>query len=493
MYTNKYSSLHVLEMRRIGYTRVSSNSTEQLHALDQHKARLKAAGCNEIHWDIGSRSKHNRKGLNTVLEILERQECDEVVFIRVDRMTDSPTVLEKAITICLQSKVPIRGLDDNIDFTTVGGRLHARILCNLARAEVERLSERIQHGHEYHRQMNAAYFPPFGYKKVDQHLELDLTPFVCLLETKEELSKAAIGYELVETFFRTRSLRGTLKWFNRKYGIHSFSGKLTNSRKSPRSLGFSISGLTAWLNNPILRGHIAYGRAYKQRNSHKHLWDIRYNIHPEHRIITDEQYQVIDSTLDWNSKHRIWQSKDTHQVHPLTGLVRCADCMGLCKIQPFRMRTDRSIVKHNYQCSNYQLSTCSQKKSLRDKTIELQVVQSLIDRAAQVSKIVEQASDKVDPPEIQRLKAELAFYKNAPGDRAAGIVLDIEQQIQNFRSSHNRSEEEQSTRIKKLVHVFNDPQYWSTLPITERRDTYRELVNYVTIRAGSVDNVALKV
>jgi DNA invertase Pin-like site-specific DNA recombinase len=480
-------------MRRIGYTRVSSNSTEQLHALDQHKARLKAAGCNEIHWDIGSRSKHNRKGLNTVLEILERQECDEVVFIRVDRMTDSPTVLEKAITICLQSKVPIRGLDDNIDFTTVGGRLHARILCNLARAEVERLSERIQHGHEYHRQMNAAYFPPFGYKKVDQHLELDLTPFVCLLETKEELSKAAIGYELVETFFRTRSLRGTLKWFNRKYGIHSFSGKLTNSRKSPRSLGFSISGLTAWLNNPILRGHIAYGRAYKQRNSHKHLWDIRYNIHPEHRIITDEQYQVIDSTLDWNSKHRIWQSKDTHQVHPLTGLVRCADCMGLCKIQPFRMRTDRSIVKHNYQCSNYQLSTCSQKKSLRDKTIELQVVQSLIDRAAQVSKIVEQASDKVDPPEIQRLKAELAFYKNAPGDRAAGIVLDIEQQIQNFRSSHNRSEEEQSTRIKKLVHVFNDPQYWSTLPITERRDTYRELVNYVTIRAGSVDNVALKV
>ena len=493
MYTNKYSSSHVLKMRRIGYTRISSNSTEQLHALDQHKARLNAAGCNEIYWDIASRSKHNRKGLNRVLEILERQECDEVVFIRVDRMTDSPTVLEKAITICLQSKVPIRGLDDNIDFTTVGGRLHARILCNLARAEVERLSERIQHGHEYHRQMNAAYFPPFGYKKVDQHLELDLTPFVCLLETKEELSKAAIGYELVETFFRTRSLRGTLKWFNRKYGIHSFSGKLTNSRKSPRSLGFSISGLTAWLNNPILRGHIAYGRAYKQRNSHKHLWDIRYNIHPEHRIITDEQYQVIDSTLDWNSKHRIWQSKDTHQVHPLTGLVRCADCMGLCKIQPFRMRTDRSIVKHNYQCSNYQLSTCSQKKSLRDKTIELQVVQSLIDRAAQVSKIVEQASDKVDPPEIQRLKAELAFYKNAPGDRAAGIVLDIEQQIQNFRSSHNRSEEEQSTRIKKLVHVFNDPQYWSTLPITERRDTYRELVNYVTIRAGSVDNVALKV
>jgi hypothetical protein len=99
----------------------------------------------------------------------------------------------------------------------------------------------------------------------------------------------------------------------------------------------------------------------------------------------------------------------------------------------------------------------------------------------------------VDPPEIQKLKAELAFYKNAPGDRAAGIVLDIEQQIQNFRDSHNRSEGEQSARMRRLVHVFGDPQYWSTLPITERRDTYRELVSYVTIREGSVDSVVLKV
>jgi hypothetical protein len=341
--------------------------------------------------------------------------------------------------------------------------------------------------------MNAAYFPPFGYKKVDQHLELDLTPFICLLETKEELSKAAIGYELVETFFSTRSLRGTLKQFNDKYGIRSFCRKTSNSRKSSQSLGFSISGLTAWLNNPILRGHIAYGRAYKQRNSHKHLWDIRYNIHPEHRIITDEQYQVIDSTLDWNSKHRSWRPKETHQIHPLSGLVRCADCMSLCRGLAFRLRTDASLIRHSYQCSNYRLKACNQKKSLRNEIIELQVVQSLIDRAAQVNRIVEQTSDKVDPPEIQKLKAELAFYKNAPGDRAAGIVLDIEQQIQNFRDSHNRSEGEQSARMRRLVHVFGDPQYWSTLPITERRDTYRELVSYVTIREGSVDSVVLKV
>jgi hypothetical protein len=99
----------------------------------------------------------------------------------------------------------------------------------------------------------------------------------------------------------------------------------------------------------------------------------------------------------------------------------------------------------------------------------------------------------VDPPEVQRLKAELAFYKNAPGERAASIVLEIEQQIQNARDSYTQSQQEQSTKVEKLVRVFGDPRYWHTMPNTERRDTYRELVNYVTIQAGSVEQVVLKV
>jgi hypothetical protein len=46
----------------IGYTRISSNSLEQLHALEQHKARLKAAGCNKIYYDdVGTSHVTGRK------------------------------------------------------------------------------------------------------------------------------------------------------------------------------------------------------------------------------------------------------------------------------------------------------------------------------------------------------------------------------------------------------------------------------------------------
>ncbi|MGF1566878.1 MAG: fdxN element excision recombinase XisF [Nodosilinea sp.] len=480
-------------MRIPGYTRISSNSPEQLKALEQHKARLKAAGCTEIHWDIASRSRDDREGLNTVLSLIERQECDEAVFIRIDRMTDSPTVLEKAITTCLKADIPIRGLDDSIDFTTVGGRLHARLLCNLARAEVERLAERVQHGHEHHRKMNAAYFPPFGYKKVGQRLELDHEPFVCLLDSKEELSQAAIGFELVEIYLKTRSIRATLRFFNEKYGLHTFSGKGRKQRRQPKCLGFSMSGLTAWLNNPILRGHTAYRRAYKQRNSHKHLWDIRYDTHPEHRLMSEEEYKAIDSTLDWNAKHRSWQPPSTYQVHPLSGLVRCAECRGYCKTIRFQLRTNPSVKKHNYQCSNYQTKSCTQKRSLRDEVIEQSVIEALVKRAETLTAIAELPPDNVDPPELRELKAELSFYENAPGSRAAGIIAELRHQVEDFQSRQREGNHQQSAQRELLIQAFGDLTYWKTLLSEERRDLYRALVDQVMLRAGQVESVLLKV
>ena len=479
-------------MRVIGYTRVSSNSPEQLHALEQHKARLTAVGCTEIYWDIASRSRANREGLNRTLEAIERKECDKAIFIRVDRMTDSPTVLERAINICLQSGIPIVGLDDNIDFETVGGRLHARILCNLARAEVERLAERIKRGHEHHRDQNAAYFAPFGYKKVGDSLELNLDPFLCLLETRTELTPAEIGRDLVETYLEQRSIRGTVRYLHEKYGVQQFSnGK--GSRKSPGSLGFSLSGFTAWINTPILRGHTAYGRTARQRNRHKHLWDIRYDTHSDHRLMSDEEFQTIDSTLDWNSKHKNWDSPKSLRIHSLSGLVYCSVCGGSCRVTSFRLRTDRTKKKFSFQCKQYQLKACNHKTSVRETKIEQVVIEALTKQAETITSIAELPPEHIDPPELQELKAELAFYENAPGTRAAGIVADLKQQIADFYSNRQVNEQQQQAQYELLQQVFYDLNYWKTLLPEEKRNIYRALVDKVYIQDGSVQSVELKV
>lgn len=88
-------------MRIVGYTRVSSNTPEQLHALEQQKARLWAAGCTEVYWDIRSRSISDRDQFQYVLGLIEQKACDRAIFIRIDRMTDDLVVLEKAIQVCL--------------------------------------------------------------------------------------------------------------------------------------------------------------------------------------------------------------------------------------------------------------------------------------------------------------------------------------------------------------------------------------------------------
>lgn len=477
--------------RIIGYTRVSSNSPEQLQALEQHKARLMATGCTEIYYDIASRSRSDHQGLNAVLDLIQRRECDEAVFIRLDRMTDSPSVLERAINICLESSIGIRGLDDNIDFTTVGGRLHARILCNLARAEVERLAERVKNGHAHHRNRNAAYFAPFGYVKVKDTLELDCVPFLCLIDGQQELSRAAIGRDVVEIFLETQSLRRTLREFNGKYGIYSHANRGRGNRQSRGKMGFHPSGLTSWLNNPILRGHLAYGRSYKQRQSYKHQWDIRYDTHPDQRLMTDEEYRQIEEILEWNAKHGAGRFQGV-VVHPVSGLIQCAECRGYCRINNFRSRVTKEKT-YFYQCANYHLKACSQKRGVRESILEQAIIDALTVRTGTIAHIAEQPAEVIDPPELQALKAELAYYEQAPGNRAAAIVADLRRQIEAFRHQQSAVSGQHSANRELLLRCFGDRLFWGTLPDEEKREIYRQLVDRVTVKDGQVVGIGLKV
>jgi DNA invertase Pin-like site-specific DNA recombinase len=488
----------------IGYTRISSNSLEQLHALEQHKARLKAAGCNKIYYDIASRSQSDREGLNTVLGQIERGECREAIFIRVDRMTDSPVVLEKAITICLDAGIPIKGLDDSIDFTTVGGRLHARILCNLARAEVERLSERVKHGHQHHRDRNAAYFPIFGYRKVGDKLELHTSPFLCLLNGKQEMSRAAVGRDIIETFLVVKSLRKTLQEINSKYGLYTHAGTGKGNKQARGKFQFGVSGLTSWLNNPILRGHTAYGRSYRQRMRHQQDWDVRIDTHSgiqldgsydkekDHRLMSEKEYEEVESILKWNADHHGFCPAKT--VHPVSGLVYCAECNKLCGLSNYRLRTDPTKITYSYQCTSYRLKACNQKRTVRQSIIETAIIDALLTRSEAIASLAVVSNEQIETPEMQALRAELTYYQAAPGHRAAAIVAELKGQIESLIQQELQTSTRAQTNRELLVQCFGDRMTWEHLmSLEEKRDVYRALVNRVTIRDGQVQSVSLKV
>jgi hypothetical protein len=263
------------------------------------------------------------------------------------------------------------------------------------------------------------------------------------------------------------------------------------NKQARGKLGFHPSSLAAWLNNPILRGHLCYGRGQHQRQSHKHLWDIRYNTHSDHRLLNDEEYRQIEEILDWNSQHGGFRFR-SETIHPLSGLVYCGQCGGSCRTICYSLRTDRTVKRYSYQCVNYRYRSCEQKASVREAVLEAALIASLCSRSEAIAAIAAAPDSQPESSELQTLKAELSYYQAAPGGRAASIIADLERQIIELRYQHSQTTSA-AIANQDLLEAFASPECWDMAMPEEKRDVYRALVDRVTIREGQVVGVSLKV
>jgi len=486
-----------------GYARVSSREqAENTHALEQQIERLKAAGATVIYVDVESRSKDDRKELNEILRLIETRQCQEAIFVRVDRMTDSAALLEKAITLCLESGVRVRGLDDAIDFETVGGRLHARLLVNIARAEVERLAERVQHGWSYLRQRKVAMNPPFGYIKVNDRHALDHAPFLCLLDGQRTLSRAQIAREIVETFLTQKTLRSTLRYINERYGIQTYAnnnkvGEKIGGRVAQKMFRFSVGGLRDWLTNPVLQGHLTYLRNHDPRS--KGRKEVHYNTHPDERIVSDDEVRQIEEILAHNRRVRGFGS--TALKYPLSGLIFCSECRAACYSMTGANNYQRAKrlgippeINYYFQCKNWRMRGCTQKKVVRMELAEAAVIDALLTRAEEIAKLAAMPEQAIESPQLQALRQELAYYEGAPGGRAAGIVAELRQQIEALKVEQCAVTQQQTANQELLVKCFGDRSIWEMLTFPEeKKEVYRALVSRVVVRDGQVERVELRV
>jgi site-specific DNA recombinase len=494
-----------------GYARVSSDEQAKGHSIDNQIARLKAAGCSQIFADVESAYKKgtHRPDFEQMMECIQqgqaRGKCLKIPDL--ERLARNEFTSFWVFETLEAYEVKLVILDQPyIDLDDPEGRVLAGHSVLQARAYSARLSRKVKRGHQKHRDRNAAYFPPFGYVKnpKTESFELDHRPFLCLIESQVELSKAAIGRDMVEVFSKCRSLRRSLITINEKYGITSHADRGKGNRQPRGKFHFHASGFGSWLNNPILRGHLAYGRGAQQRQSHKHLWDLRYNTHSgvqpdgsydpdkDHRLMTDEEYRSIEEILDYNAATGGFGFK-SEVVHPLSGLIYCEECRGKCRITHFRLRTDPSIKKFSYQCNNYHLKSCRQKQSVREHILEQAMIDALCARAETIASLAKLPPEQTYPPELLALKTELAFYEQAPGTRAEAIKADLRRQIDTFQIQQSVSHTQQLASQELLLQVFGDRSYWKTLLAEEKRELYRNLVDRVVIRAGQVERVELKV
>jgi len=481
-------------MSIIGYARVSSREQAEGRSIENQVALLKRAGCDDVLVDVESAySGRDRPQFNKLMDMVKSGLVQKVIVCTLDRLSRNEAVMFIAFEDFERSHCQLVSLEENFDLQSPEGRLQAGFSTLMARNYSARLSQKTGRGHKAHRDRNAAYFRLFGYKIEDEKYRLDHDPFLCLLQDKSTMSRAAIALDIINIFKQCKSLRRTLHCINAKYGLSSFSdGKGKGNRAVRDRFSFSQSGLHSWITNPILRGHTCYNRGQKQRQHHKHLWDMRIDTHPDDKLISDYEYRELDDIFNWNKTHHGFDNSQ-RITHALSGLVYCGECGRSHRITGSLQR-DRVTKFYYYQCQNYGMRACTQRRTIRDIAVERSAIAALTQRAENIANIAELPAQLVEPVELRELRAQLATLETmSPNPAIAQAILEIRGQINKMQYGLTVGAKVDSELRSVLVETFQNPSFFATLPDADKKAIYRALIDRIVVKDGEVVGVELKI
>lgn len=480
-----YNSSQKKYMIICGYARVSTTEqAEDSRALEQQIARLEAAGATEIYCDVASGSKDKRPDFVRLMQLIKAGERSHVVVTRLDRLSRSLVTLRKTIDEFQQAGATLQALDDNVDLRTAAGKFHLNILGALAEMEVDRIRERVKHGWSHRRQRQAASNAPFGYRIEGDRHRLDTDPFFCWMESMAEVSKAVMARELIDLFLEKKSLQGTIRAFNQKYGIWQSADMPIGVKH--QQFHWCRSGLSRWLRNPVLQGHLSYPGAQQ----------IIYDTHPDQRLMSAEEAREVDAILTRNYSSKGWGAKGLK--YPLSGLVFCGECGSkLVAIKGGAVGGARPIY---YQCHRYRARACGNKPMIRETTCETAAIAALVKRAEAIATIAAQPADEVEPVEVLELRRQLAQLEGIPGFNQAieQAKVELRNQIEQLKREHDLSLQQQEDDREALMKLFSDARLWTeTLGensgVEGKQRAYRMFINRVVVNQGQISRVELKI
>ena len=454
----------------VAYARVSSREqAENSAALEQQVARLKSAGAELVLADVesGREGKEDvRPQFQQLMQWVRDGFVKRVVITRLDRLSRSLPTLRKTLNEFQQFDCALVALDDNIDLSTAAGKFHVNMLGALAEMESDRLSERIKHGKQHFRSQRRASHPPFGYIVQDYRFYPDRQPFLCLLSTRHEYSKADIARHLIEHYVATRSLNESCRYFTERYGYCEFWQ----------------SAFRRWLTSPVLQGDIVYFPKSKNPEIHP-------NVHEP--LISREEGRTIKEILALN--HRLGGFGYRRGVYSLTGLVQC-QCGGGAVI------ANGAGGKYKYfTCSRVRLGLCDLRKGIRLESLEAAVIKALTQRAEAIAQFADATTPHNEPDELQDLRQQLAGME-ALSSNSRMVNPAISEAIHKLRTQIEVLQQQSQTNVQvdtsnrdllKLVALR--PDFWAEQGLAQKQRFFRLLVDHVLISNGVVLQVSLKV
>ncbi|KOY84331.1 resolvase [bacterium 336/3] len=151
---------------KIGYARVSTQDQN----LNLQTDALKQAGCEKIFEEKVSGAKQSRPELDRMLEQLRKG--DVVMVYKLDRLGRSIKHLLELVEVFKNKEVELVSISDNIDTSSIQGRLVFNIFASIAEFERDLIRERTMAGLQAARKRGRIGGRPKGLSDKAQRLAL---------------------------------------------------------------------------------------------------------------------------------------------------------------------------------------------------------------------------------------------------------------------------------------------------------------------------------
>lgn len=305
--------------RAVIYTRISRDDTGEGAANERQEEDCRKL-CDLRGWEIvaaeadisvSASTGKKRPAWERVLGMVDQGDVDVVVAWHMDRMTRSMLDLEKLIVLAEQQNVGIATVSGDIDLTSDMGRMVARILAAVARAEVERKSARQRRANEQRAAQGIPWrtgFRAFGYTLNGEVVE----------------QEAALIQKAAEEVLQGTPLRAIVR--------HWKDLKIPTARSRKNTDGWTHNSVRSILLNPRNAG-IA---TYKGETIGRGRWEA---------ILSEETHALLVATLTDSSRRMGDKTLGNKPRNLLSGIATCGVCGST-------VEAGSSSGRKVYKCSN---------------------------------------------------------------------------------------------------------------------------------------------
>lgn len=468
------------------YSRVSTESGDQLQALEQQQTRLREAvpdGYDAVEFtDILSGKSTDRPEFDRLMGAVTGNAVDLVISTRLDRMARNRLHGGQILDEFSAEGAPrLWLLDDNLDLGTVSGRLMAGILVSWAIAESERLGERTKHGFAHRRKQGKPFGPsaPRGYQWNEAR-------------DNYELAADADAYsDLIRRFQADPEIRKWLRWANEHGMPFASPSAFTRWLQNPSLAGARVYGVSSKLRVPDEK-HPGRTKTIRRHNKPGQYGEVIWDAHPP--LITREQHAWLLAHFEGNRVN-----KATRQATaPLKdGRIRVATGIGQCAACGKRLIVHQSSknAERYYRCLNQK---CDQ--LYRNRIPESQIIAAGIEQLRLMAgELAKYAAERIgqdrEPEEITKLRGEIADAKQLNNPRMLPVIESMERELavalKRVELSEGRSGLQEALR-EGLQWLLSQPDAWEQSEDEEIRALFVGCLEAVVVDAGKVVEVKAK-